>query len=225
MALLSDLVKVVAAVEGIDEVSVGIFARAAREAGLLTQKGRGRGAAHMSKTDAANLLIAVNGSTLAKEVPHRVPQFRALKLSPRHSGWWSGPDLDELLVANKEFGAQLEYLIEMAKPIRASDSKLSRLIGTMYDKEDLKYAKKRKLDFPLPELRIVFQLPMPTTSIQLWSTGIPIKDRHYPRIPYLERATSEFTLEQDVDEDNTDRTVEVTISQRTLTEVARCIFT
>lgn len=78
MALLSELVKVISTVEGLDEVSVGIFARHAREAGLISQGGRGRSAATMTVRDATNLLIAVNGCTLAKEVPARVPLFREL---------------------------------------------------------------------------------------------------------------------------------------------------
>jgi hypothetical protein len=80
VALLSDLVNAVAAVEGLDQVSVGIIARAAREAGLISQKGRGRGAAQMHTRDAANLLIAVNGSSLAKDVRDKVPLLRGLKL-------------------------------------------------------------------------------------------------------------------------------------------------
>ena len=74
VALLSDLVKVVAAVQGMEGVSVGIFARAAREAGFINIRGRGRGAAHMSTRDAANLLIAVNGS-LAKRFPSKYRSF------------------------------------------------------------------------------------------------------------------------------------------------------
>lgn len=81
MALLSDLVRIVAAVEGLEEVSVGIFASHAREAGLISQGGRGRSAAKMTIVDAANLLIAVNGCQFAKDVPAMTPIFRALKPS------------------------------------------------------------------------------------------------------------------------------------------------
>ena len=77
MALLSDLVRVVAKVEGLEEVSVGIFARHAREAGLISQGGRGRSAAQMTVRDAANLLIAVNGCSLAKNVPQAVQALRS----------------------------------------------------------------------------------------------------------------------------------------------------
>ena len=78
MALLSELVRMIAKVEGLEEVSVGIFARHAREAGLIAQGGRGRSAAKMTFRDAANLLIAVNGCALAKQVSDSVPLFRGL---------------------------------------------------------------------------------------------------------------------------------------------------
>jgi hypothetical protein len=105
MALLSELVKIVAAVEGLDEVSVGIFARAAREAGYIAQGGRGRSAAKMSVRDAANLLIAVNGCALAKEVPTRVEQYRGLVAVERnrtqieigHPGHLFGDDLERII--------------------------------------------------------------------------------------------------------------------------------
>jgi hypothetical protein len=78
MALLSELVKIVAEVEGLDEVSVGIFARQAREAGHIKQGGRGRSAAKMDTEDAANLLIAVNACALAKDVATGVSTYRSL---------------------------------------------------------------------------------------------------------------------------------------------------
>lgn len=78
MVLLSELVKIVADVEGLDEVSVGIFARQAREAGHIKQGGRGRSAAKMDTQDAANLLIAVNACVLAKEVAEAIPVYRAM---------------------------------------------------------------------------------------------------------------------------------------------------
>ncbi|MFC1455735.1 hypothetical protein ACETIH_03170 [Microvirga arabica] len=80
MVLLSELVKIVAEVEGLDEVSVGIYARSAREAGHIKQGGRGRAAAKMDVRDAANLLIAVNACTLAKDVAEAVPVYRSMQI-------------------------------------------------------------------------------------------------------------------------------------------------
>lgn len=80
MALLSALVKAIADVEGLDEVQVGWIARHLREAGLISQAGRGRGAARMTARDAVNLLIAVNGSSGAKQAVDAVKSFSDLIL-------------------------------------------------------------------------------------------------------------------------------------------------
>lgn len=85
MALLSTLSKAIAEAEGLEETTVSWVARHLREAGLISQAGRGRGAAHMKASDAANLLIAVNGSDNAKNAVGAVQKIRALKvgLDPR----------------------------------------------------------------------------------------------------------------------------------------------
>lgn len=108
MALLSELVRVVAAVEGLDEVSVGIFARHAREAGHLSQGGRGRSAAKMTSRDAVNLLIAVNGCALAKEVAIALPRYRDLRAIDKNKKSNLG-----ICDAGSKFGDDLERLIEI----------------------------------------------------------------------------------------------------------------
>lgn len=108
MALLSDLVKIVAAVEGLEEVSVGIFARHAREAGLITQGGRGRSAAKMTTRDAANLLLAVNGCALAKDISDIVPRLRALPIYIGVEETAVGLGLE-----GAQFGDDFEHLLEL----------------------------------------------------------------------------------------------------------------
>ncbi|WP_162596162.1 hypothetical protein [Methylobacterium sp. 17Sr1-1] len=108
MALLSDLVRTVAAVEGMDEVSVGIYARAAREAGFISQGGRGRSAAKMSVIDAVNLIIAVNGCALAKDVPNSIPIYRNLRVSE-----CDNPGVSPLGGARAAFGDDLERVISL----------------------------------------------------------------------------------------------------------------
>lgn len=67
MALLSELVTLGAEL-GIDkESTLAVFARRLREAGRLSQSGRGRGAAHMSYLDGSRFLIAC----LATDHPER----------------------------------------------------------------------------------------------------------------------------------------------------------
>jgi hypothetical protein len=125
MARLSDLVKVLAMTEGLDEVSVGIFARRAREAGLILQGGRGRSAARMTVRDAANLLIGVNASALAKDVPKVIKGYRNLVTLSNPAGERSllrqavsdsslhrEPSLVETICKKgSDFGSSLEMLI------------------------------------------------------------------------------------------------------------------
>ena len=63
MALASELVELLSDVTGIPKATMTRYARFAREAGLLSQSGRGKSAAHMRPDDAVNLLICllVNG--------------------------------------------------------------------------------------------------------------------------------------------------------------------
>ena len=115
MALLSDLVRTVAAAEGLDEGSVAQFARAAREAGLIAQSGRGPSAARMGVEDARNLILAVNTSALAKDVEASVKHFRDLRAS---EGWTLFDFFDAF--TKREPGAKLgeaiDYLIRSCWP-------------------------------------------------------------------------------------------------------------
>src|SRR4051794_24739669 len=153
VALLSDLVKAVADVEGIDQTSVGIFARTAREAKLISQKGRGRGAAHMTVRDAANLLIAVNGSRLAKGVSTSVRHFRKLKptsTSGSYADW--NDDIGLALKDAPSFGEALEALIQLSRKsedgVSIMDLCLEPLSG------NVKWSKQRNIQLPEQYIQI-----------------------------------------------------------------------
>lgn len=133
MAFLSDLVREVAKVEGIEEVSVGIFARHAREAGLIRQGGRGKSAAKMNLSDAANLLMAVNGCGLAKDIAENVPKIRALPLLSR-----CADHAYELEVEDLSFGESLERFIHLM----------------MNEEERTSYPGMCFIKFSRPELRV-----------------------------------------------------------------------
>lgn len=126
MALLSELVKVVADVEGLDAVSVGIFARHAREAGLIAQGGRGRSAAQMSTRDAANLLIAVNACAYAKDVPTLVPAYRDLRVSQN-----AAASRLEVCKPGASFGDDLELLIDWCGDPKKRDRLVEEPIGVI----------------------------------------------------------------------------------------------
>jgi hypothetical protein len=79
MATLSDLVTALAGVTGLPKSTVFAYGRFARQAGLISQKGRGRSAASMTLTDAANLLIAVAATGVTREAGTAVEAFRSLR--------------------------------------------------------------------------------------------------------------------------------------------------
>jgi hypothetical protein len=78
MATLSELVETIADVEGLDPATVGLIGRYIREAGLITQRGRGPSAAKMGRSDAANLLIGVNAAKNVVDAARAVTTYRLL---------------------------------------------------------------------------------------------------------------------------------------------------
>ena len=130
MAALSDLVSVLARTTGLPEAEVFAYGRFAREAGFISQKGRGRGAAQMSTRDAANLLIAIMGTDVTREAGKAIDRYRALTgyaEKPVGRGgqvffdWISPPGIqrDETplwdYLLDFDFGRFLEFLIDAAK--------------------------------------------------------------------------------------------------------------
>ncbi|WP_036286402.1 hypothetical protein [Methylosinus sp. PW1] len=79
MALVSDLVRAIAEVEGIPPETMDVVARHAREAGYLTTGARGRNAPPATVTDAVNLIIAANaGGCVLRQAPEAVALYRRL---------------------------------------------------------------------------------------------------------------------------------------------------
>ena len=81
MALISEVVTELHVMSGIEERSIALIARHLREAGLLSQKGRGRGAAHATPLDAARLCIALMVNGKLKDAPQAVVDFGQLRCS------------------------------------------------------------------------------------------------------------------------------------------------
>lgn len=80
MARLSDLTRALAANSSRSETTIGVTARAIREAGLITTGPRGLNAPHMSAVDAANLLIGLACPGDHTKAGKSVLQAGALKL-------------------------------------------------------------------------------------------------------------------------------------------------
>jgi hypothetical protein len=82
MALLSELVSVLAKVTGDPEPGMVVLARSLREAGYITTGGRGRSAAHMTERDAAAMLLAVasgGDNTRAADTLAHVGELRLIE--------------------------------------------------------------------------------------------------------------------------------------------------
>jgi hypothetical protein len=163
MATLSELVDVVATVEGLDRDRVGAIARAVREAGLIATHGRGTSAAHMGVADAANLLIAVNAAETARSAPEIVRRCRASRTN----------DSRQL-----QFGATLEEMIAAAKTRRLADHLMDIGFGPKGDlRERLGHARE---EF---ELRIEFigSPPLIVIECRIPISAMPIPLPFYPR--------------------------------------------
>ncbi len=75
MALISEITAAYAVTLDAERKTVKGYARALREAGLLSQKGRGRGAAHASAKDGAVLLLGLSASETAAGSPEAVRRY------------------------------------------------------------------------------------------------------------------------------------------------------
>ncbi len=139
MALLSELVGVIAEVEGLEESFVVGVARYLREAGLISQAGRGRGAAKMQVQDAARLLIAVNSTVLAKDGPTAWADFSKFEWSDAtHSQ--IERSTDGQFVTDRAFqpGIGLENSFELLLDLEEADGKLNLAQMIERDSPELK---------------------------------------------------------------------------------------
>lgn len=125
MANFNDLVRAIAAVEGMDEMTVVGIGQYARDAGHISKSGRGRSAAGMTPRDAANLLIGVNATGKAKDAAQAIEVYRALVMTEDTADYmrrFTSADIEiddlwlETLPAGASFGSALEALIEASMP-------------------------------------------------------------------------------------------------------------
>jgi hypothetical protein len=114
MASSTQLSECVAEQLGLPEVTVALHMRNIREAGLITQGGRGRSSARMTAVDAAHLLISAVGSLHPKDSVEIVERYAGLGKT-RHSNWEIGlvPKFDQL-PKQHTFAEALTALIQSA---------------------------------------------------------------------------------------------------------------
>ncbi|PQO22004.1 hypothetical protein C2I36_15365 [Rhodobacteraceae bacterium WD3A24] len=143
MAKLSELIPTLARVLPMPEKTVAMYARHLREAHLVSTGGRGPGAAQMTATDCARLLIAIMAADQVKDAVSAVETFWPLELeeiNTRHSlpeamkeDWATLPDtiLDTMMPDGAEeqsFGETVAALIDAVR--------LGTLTQTMAELQD-----------------------------------------------------------------------------------------
>lgn len=158
MAFFNDLVRVIAAAEGMDEMTVAGIGQYAREAGYITKGGRGRSAARMTARDASALLIAVNGAGPAKDAAAAVAAFS--DLSCTIDNLKGGPFAE---LAEMKFGEAFEHLVASHVPgadtVRPFDVALTSLIdGKPSDPKDLNRQVDVEIAFIRPNQKAVFSI-------------------------------------------------------------------
>ncbi|PJI56027.1 hypothetical protein CTI14_00410 [Methylobacterium radiotolerans] len=113
MAFFNDLVRVIASVEGMEEMTVRGICLSVRDAGHVSKGGRGLSAAKMSVRDAANLLIGVNASSIARSAGSIVQSYRDLQLTDRvHLRDDESGRIFKAPALREDLGSYLEFLID-----------------------------------------------------------------------------------------------------------------
>ncbi|PVE22849.1 hypothetical protein DC522_19110 [Microvirga sp. KLBC 81] len=214
MGVVSDLVKAVAQIEGLDEVSVGVYARHAREAGFITHQGRGRHAARMTVRDAANLLIAVNASPLAKEVPNTIERYRSLRKSPRSLVLDMLGGLDD----EATLGDALEKAIEWCIRDADGNCKMRGILDKADPERVHREAKREKFQLLPAMFTISFGRPSASVEMKLLGTT-HWRDIGTIKTEYFARSKLIFETNHS-SEDMPDRQDTATITHRTLMRVA-----
>lgn len=198
MATLSQLVDVVAAVEGIDPERVTAIARAVREAGLVTTGGRGPSAAQMTERDAANLLIAVNTADIARNAPEIVGRYRALESRKKKRTVDFGNHFEQAILAARNSDIP-EFILNSVRDFGSSRNFLGR----------------RALPLDHYRLRIEFEKPEPSVLIQI-ETFAPFFSMNHISFRGAQRARNKS--------DQGDRKERTVISHRTLIEVGQALI-
>jgi hypothetical protein len=134
VATLNELTETLAYATGLQRATAFAYGRFAREAGLISQKGRGANAALMTFRDAANLLLAVGGTGTTREAGKTIKAFRALEglstgsLEEPFVEWLKPLGLkkiakfgEKLPLLDADFGTFIEFMMREASTGQLND--------------------------------------------------------------------------------------------------------
>lgn len=170
MAFFNDLVRAIATAEGIDEMTVAGIGQYLREAGFISKGGRGRSAARMTPLDAAHMLIAVNGSDLAKDAATSVIGYGQLSPVPFRR--------DQLAPVSKVFG-DLKFsdaLANLIKHILPDDDGISPMSKILSSRSSEHVAKSYGLEQAFRSsirIEVGFRRPYRMAYIRIHNREIP----------------------------------------------------
>lgn len=216
MAVISELVRAIAEIEGLEENFVSVYARSAREAGFISHHGRGRNAARMVARDAANLIIGVNSSSLAKNVPETIREYSNLTLKIDQEYLIGSRTADHLGKKGTLFGDALTFLLDCDENGRPNSACILEEVRDPQFKQ-LKPEQRSSI-------RIEFDSPAPRARIKISS----LKDVRPKRSPnFVINADLWYFRDQSkkLNIKHGDRNVSTSISANTLIAVAELLRT
>ena len=167
MALFRDLISSVAQAEGLSEMTVAGIGQYLRDAGFISKHGRGRAAAQMTSLDAANLLIGVNASDLAKNAVSTVSSYGDLQIARPEKNNINHWAISRIF----EKGANLQESISI-------------LVDAFIPREDGTTAFSRDAGIDQYTIEIGFGRPAPSAFINLAQIGPPSPTNPFKWLQY-----------------------------------------
>jgi hypothetical protein len=159
MAKLSDLISTLSGTLGLELATVAQFARHTREAGFIRQGGRGLGAPDMQPSDCAHLLIAIMGSTYAKDSAKSIRRCSSLVAIQNITAETFPKGLRDLPRQHKFIHA-LVALIESAK-----NGDVPPSIHKVDPRKQLRDAGRENSTLQIPQLMVGIVNPIPHAMV------------------------------------------------------------
>lgn len=211
MAFFNDLVRAIAAVEGMEEMSVRGIGLSVRDAGYIAKGGRGLSAAKMTAKDAANLLIGVNASIVARDAGEIIQRYRDAAVTDRLGLIKNGDGtVFEATKLHQRFGSFIETMIEAHMQVDDMSASIKDLIDI-----DFSAAYKQANDSKITEkLRTEISFFKPEPGVDVYFVGDVIGQK-YGQLWFMGKGYYS-------DKDRKDTT---TITDKTLRAVAKTLLT
>ncbi|MCJ2115138.1 hypothetical protein MKK65_00740 [Methylobacterium sp. J-001] len=141
MALFRDLISSVAQAEGLSEMTVTGIGQYLRDAGYISKHGRGKAAAQMTSADAANLLIGVNASDLAKNAVEAVKSYSELRIVREGKNGFSDKTIGAAFSRSTTLANAIRIVIESFIPSSDGRTPFDTEIGASKHKVEIGFGR------------------------------------------------------------------------------------